>query len=250
MSGKKKAAFLFALTLSMGAASIRAEEQAVEAGIAAVEKEDYMAAYQIFKALAAQGDAEAQHNLAILYRQGKGVMQDFKLAADWFQKAADQGVASAQYYLGHMYDMGEGVEKNPQLAVQWYQKGAENGDPLAQVNLGVSYANGEGVKQDVVLAYVWFSLAASQGLTTALENRNTLKKDMSEELVQNAQRLTREYFSRYVAPFQPQTNMRFGSSHPRIQGGHENITSGSNNPSGAVPSPGHLPPGHGSDHNH
>ncbi len=62
---------------------------------------------------------------------------------------------------------------------------------------------------------------------------------MSEELVQNAQRLTREYFSRYVAPFQPPSNPRFGAGHPRIQGGHDNIQS--------APASGQLPPGHPGD---
>jgi len=218
-----------------------AAEQDLDAGITAVEQQDYMTAYQIFKGLAAEGSKEAQFNLAILYRQGKGVMQDSKLAAEWFQKAANQGLASAQYYMGHIHDVGEGVEKNPQLAAQWYQKGAEGGDPLAQANLGVSYANGDGVKQDIVLAYVWFSLAASQGLTAALENRNELKKDMSDEMVQNAQRMTREYFNRYVEPFQPPLKPQFGASHPRIEGGHPNIRP-------ELSAPGQLPPGHSDIH--
>jgi TPR repeat protein len=251
MTAKNILFILITITAAVWATAVSAQERNLEAGIAAVEKQDFMAAYQIFKTLAAEGDAEAQHNLAILYRQGKGVMQDSKLAVEWFRKAADQGLASAQYYLGHMYDTGEGVEKNPQLAVQWYQKGAQGGDPLAQVNLGVCYANGEGINQDIVLAYVWFSLAASQGLTAALENRNLLKKDMSEELLQNAQRLTRDYFSRYVAPFQIQSGQQPGSDHPRIPGGHQGIRP--EPPAAATqsaPAAERLAPGHGGDQNH
>ncbi|MCI0505439.1 MAG: sel1 repeat family protein [Gammaproteobacteria bacterium] len=246
MTAKNLLFICITITASAGASAIFAQERNVDAAIAAVENQDYMTAYQIFKTLAVEGDAEAQHNLAILYRQGKGVMQNPKLAAVWFRKAADQGLASAQYYLGHMYDAGEGVEKNPQLAVQWYQKGAQGGDPLAQANLGVCYANGEGINQDIVLAYVWFSLAASQGLTAALENRNLLKKDMSDELLQNAQRLTRDYFSRYVAPFQVQVSQQSGSSHPRIPGGHQGIrTEPSAAATQSAPATERLPPGHG-----
>jgi len=178
-------------------------------------------------------------------------MQDSKLAAEWFRKAADQGLPGAQYYLGHLYDVGEGVEKNPELAVQWYQKAAEQGNPMAQTNLGVAYISGEGIKQDIILAYVWFSLAASQGLTAALENRNELKKEMSEELVNNAQRLTREYFSKYVAPFQPQASQYTGSGHPRFSGANQQAnpaTSQSTTPQ--APSTGHPPLGHGKDNNH
>jgi TPR repeat protein len=203
--------------------SIAADKDKLDEAVKAVETEDFMTAYQLLKGLAEQGNAEAQHNLAILYRQGKGVMRDPEVAAQWFQKAADQGLASAQYYLGHLYDVGEGVEKNSQLAVQWYKKAAEQGEPMAQTNLGVAYAQGEGTKQDIILAYVWFSLAAAQGLTAALENRNLLKQDMSEQLVQNAQRLTRDYFNRYVAPFQPQTNKLVESGHSPGSNVHETM---------------------------
>lgn len=243
--------YLLILLLSILATLVYAGEQNVEAGIAAVEKQDYMNAYQVFKTLADQGDAEAQHNLAILYRQGKGVMQDSKLAAEWFRKAADQGLPSAQYYLGHLYDVGDGVEKNPELAVSWYQKAAQQGNPMAQSNLGVAYIAGEGIKQDIILAYVWFSLAASQGLTAALENRNELKKEMSEDLVKNAQRLTREYFSKYVAPFQPQASQFAGNSHPRVEGTHQQANPVTPHPSaGQMPAAGHPSLGHGDDHKH
>lgn len=215
--------YILPLVLLIPLITTAAETGNLDAAIDAVEKQDFMTAYQTFKDLAEKGNAEAQYNLAILYRQGKGVMQDPKVAAQWFRKAADQGLASAQYYMGHLYDVGEGVEKNAGLAVEWYKKAAERGNPSAQTNLGVCYASGEGIKQDIILAYVWFSLAASQGVTTALENRNLLKQDMSEELVKNAQRLTRDYFNRYVAPFQPQTNKLTASGHPRLPDAHQTM---------------------------
>jgi TPR repeat protein len=195
----------------------------LEDGVKAVEQEDYMSAYQLFKGLAEQGNAEAQYNLAILYRQGKGVMQDQELALQWFQKAAKQGLASAEYYLGHLYDTGDSVNKDAAVAFDWYKKAAEKGNPLAQSNLGVAYANGEGVGQDIIKAYVWFSLSASQGLTAALENRNVLKKEMSEELQANARRLTTEYFNKYVAPFQPQSKKLTSGGHQGVTDPHQSI---------------------------
>ena len=174
----------------------------IDAGLKAVDDGDYMTAYQAFKPLAEQGDVEAQHNLAVLYKTGKGVMKDMKKAAQWFEKAADQGLAEAQFNLGHLYDMGEGVEHNAAKAVLWYKKAAEQGHPLAQTNLGVMYANGEGVKQDLVLAYVWLNLAASQGVSTAFDDREVLTKEMTPEMQENVRKVSREYFKRYVEPFQ------------------------------------------------
>jgi TPR repeat protein len=221
---KKRIIYSYILLIVMIAvvpAAGAGQDDDLDAAVKAVEQQDFMTAYQLLKKLAEQGNAEAQYNLGILYRQGKGVMRDTKQAVQWFKKAADQGLATAQYYVGNAYDVGEGVEKNTELAVQWYQKAAKNGDPLAQTNLGVSYVRGEGIKQDIVLAYVWFSLAASQGLTAALENRNLLKQDMSDKLVKNAQRLTREYFKRYVAPFQPQNNKLERIGHPSFPNAHQ-----------------------------
>ena len=225
-----------------------AAAETFEDGIVAIEKQDYETASRIFKELANSGNAEAQYNLAIMYRQGQGVAQDKETALKWFEKSAELGLPSAEYYLGHLYDNGDSVTRNPVTAVSWYKKAAEKGNPLAQSNLGVAYANGEGVQQDIVKAYVWFSLAASQGLTAALENRNLLKKEMSEELQTNAQRLTRDYFSKYVAPFQPPPSMQVrrpeaaqahqGMNQPHT--GHQSEQTVPHDPHG-----GHPPLGHG-----
>lgn len=225
--------------IAMGAATL-------EEGVAAVEKQDYETAFSVFKQLAEQGNAEAQYNLAILYRQGKGVTQDKEVALKWFEKSAALGLASAEYYLGHLYDNGDGVTRDPATAVSWYKKAAEKGNPLAQSNLGVAYASGEGVKQDIIKAYVWFSLAASQGLTAALENRNLLKKEMSEQLQSNAQRLTREYFSKYVSPFQPPPSMQI--RRPETAEAHQGLNQ-PHSQQQSFPHSGHPPMGN-DKHNH
>ena len=40
----------------------------------------------------AQGDADAQFNLGVIYDQGKGVRQNEKLEKQWFGKACDNGL--------------------------------------------------------------------------------------------------------------------------------------------------------------
>ena len=40
---------------------------------------------------AEQGDAEAQYNLGVMYREGMGVTEDDVQAIYWFTKAAEQG---------------------------------------------------------------------------------------------------------------------------------------------------------------
>ena len=196
----------------------------VEEGIVAIEKGDYMAAYKVFKSLAEEGDIEAQHNLAILYKTGKGVMKDSTKAIQWFRKAADKGLADAQFNLGRMYDKGDGADQSFDYAALWYEKAAKRGHALAQTNLGVLYANGDGVPQDLIQAYVWFNLAAAQGVGIALENRETLSEHMTEEMRGRVKEISRVYFQRYVAPFHVSGTpgmMRSGNRQHRHQGLHQ-----------------------------
>ena len=96
-------------------------------GLRAAQSGDFATALREFKVLAEQGNATAQYNLGIMYRNGRGVVQDYK------------------------------------EAVKWYRKSAEQGDAKAQSNLGFMYANGRGVIQDNVYAHMWFNIAASNG---------------------------------------------------------------------------------------
>ena len=183
----------------------------IETALSAVDAGDFVSAYTQFKELAEQGDAEAQYNLAILLKTGKGAMQNPQKAAKWFRKAADQGLAAAQYNLGQMYDDGIGVEQNYTYAVVWYKKAAMKGNASAQTNLGVLYANGQGIAQDIIKAYIWFNLAAAQGVEVAFKNREILAEQMTPEMLANMRKLSMEYFEQYVVPFQEQ----------KVKGPHE-----------------------------
>ncbi len=79
--------------------------------------------------LVEQGDAEAQYNLGILYRDGLGIKQDYKMAVALFGKSAEQGFVDAQYNLAVLYGEGKGVEQDFTRAVALYRKAAEQ-DPV------------------------------------------------------------------------------------------------------------------------
>ena len=152
---------------------------------------------------AEQGDAEAQVNLGLKYRAGRDVSRDYGLAQKWFRKAADQGNAEAQNNLGLMFDHGRGVRRDFVEARKWYLKAAEQGHANAQYNLALLYANGQGVPQDDLEAYAWTNISAAQGqFAPAIELRDKLKKDLGADGLLKAQALSKEYFEKYVAPFQ------------------------------------------------
>src|SRR3990172_4969563 len=83
-----------------------------EEGGAAFARGDYALALREFLALAKEGNAEAQLNVAFFYNQGLGVPVDHGVAAQWYRKAAEQGLAEAQAQLAVVYSQGLGVARN------------------------------------------------------------------------------------------------------------------------------------------
>jgi TPR repeat protein len=81
-------------------------------GLTAAQSGDYVTALREWTPLAKQGNADAQFNLGLLYKNGWGVPQDDKTAVKWWKLAAEQGDSGAQYNLGFMYYNGKGVPQN------------------------------------------------------------------------------------------------------------------------------------------
>jgi TPR repeat protein len=128
-----------------------------ERGYAAYQSGDYATALREWTPLAKQGNADAQHNLGVMYMDGTGVLQDYKTAVKWYKLAAEQGNASAQSNLGYMYD------------------------------------EGKGVLQDYVRAHMWVNIASISGKSkNASKNRDNIAKRMNSNQIETAQKLARE----------------------------------------------------------
>ena len=94
------------LTLSMLLSSGIAIAADFNKGLQAYNSGDFKTALAEWTPLAEQGNAQAQYNLGLMYRNGRGVPENDKTAVKWFTLAAEQGNASAQYNLGVMYARG------------------------------------------------------------------------------------------------------------------------------------------------
>lgn len=143
------------------------------------------------QAQAKQGIAEAQHDLGLLYHEGRGVPQNHRKAVTWFRKAANQGYAKARFNLAVMYEHGRGVPQDYQEATKWYHKAADQGDARAQFNLGSLYYEGHGVVQDYVQAHKWLSLAEGHFTGTdqvrAAQTRDMVEAQMAPAQIAEAQ---------------------------------------------------------------
>lgn len=147
--------------------SAREDSGSVEAQTAAKPDTVPSALIKSLQGEAAKGDADAQHDLALIYAQGRGVPKDYPAAAHWLREAALQGLANAQYNLGALSEKGLGVQQDSLAALLWYLDAAEQGHVLAQYSVGIAYARGRGILQDYFEAERWLRKAAEQGLARA-----------------------------------------------------------------------------------
>lgn len=135
----------------------------VKAGVEAWSRGDFAVAIKEWEGPAAQGDADAQFNLAQAYKWGKGVKQNLRKAEFYYGKAAAQGhlQASDEYGL-LLFDRGEHA-----MAMPYIQAAAKRGDPRAEYLLAIASFNGDNVPKDWPRAYALMTLARNAGLPQA-----------------------------------------------------------------------------------
>jgi TPR repeat protein len=175
-------------------------------GANAYNARNYALALKEITPLAKSGNADAQHLLGLMYYMGRGVQRDYKQAFSWHYKAAQQGKADAQYVIGAMYYTGNAVPQDQKLAVTWFRKAAEQGHPDAQHALGLMYRyHVAGMPQDMVIAYMLWNLAAANGNRSATEQRAIIARQMTQEQIEEAQALSRNWKIGTPLPMQSKT---------------------------------------------
>lgn len=187
----KARGFLYAICLcaAAGAAPALAD---VKAGVDAWTAGDYVAAVREWRDPAAQGDPDAQFNLAQAYRLGRGVETDPAQAEALYAKAAAQGhLKAADNYGLLLFQDGRREAAMPYLA-----GAADRGDPRAQYLIGLAHFNGDLLPKDWVRAYALLTLANSSGLPQAApaikQMDDFIPRDQREEAQSVAQVLKRE----------------------------------------------------------
>ena len=112
------------------AADMTANE-ALSAGQSYLRNGDFSNAANYFKSAADRGSAEAQYEIALLYKSGSGVSQSTANAFTYMKSAAEKGFTKAYRELGEMYHGGRGTAKDRSQAEYWYKKAVNAGDQKA-----------------------------------------------------------------------------------------------------------------------
>ena len=172
-----------ALSLGLALSLTATAETPLEAAKAAFERGDAAEAVRIYTALAADGNAKAQYNLAYCYQEGLGIAADRSKARTLLQQAAAQHLPEAEYRLGLLLLYGtDGVITYEAPAMQSYNtpsppvrsyaialinRAAAQAHLPAIEELASIYDRGIGIPADSRRAVYWYHRAAAKGSTAA-----------------------------------------------------------------------------------
>ncbi|KAG0066987.1 hypothetical protein BGZ89_006668 [Linnemannia elongata] len=130
-------------------------------------RQDYKAAMNRYKKAADVGYAEAQCNIGQLHYNGQGVACDHYEAFKWYTLTANQGYARGIHLLGILYSWGRGLpypgNQNSGRAAEYYFEATNQGYAPAQCDLGWLHQCGLGVNQNYSLAMEWYLKGSDQG---------------------------------------------------------------------------------------
>ena len=157
----------------------------VKAGVDAWSAGDFTAAVKEWTGPAAQGDPDAQFNLAQAYRLGRGVEADLDRAEALYAQAAASGhIRAADQYGLLLFQTGE-----REKAMPYIEAAAGRGEPRAQYLLGIAHFNGDLAAKDWPRAYALLTLANAAGMPQAAGALAQMDEHIPLEQRQQAQPL-------------------------------------------------------------
>ena len=156
-------------------------------GFQALEQKDYKTALYYLSLFAANGDARANYNLGIMYREGMGVDQNDIEALTHFIAAAEDGHMLGNYAVGLSFLLGRGSDVDAEAALFYLKEATLLGHALSPVEMGRVYFEGILIEKDVVEAHFWWSVALNRNAPSANEHLNRLGRHMTQAQKQQAE---------------------------------------------------------------
>ena len=124
---------------------------------------DPAAAFQAFRAAAAQDHIDGHNMLGRCYELSWGTGIDYGKAAHHYRIAAEKGLDWAQYNLAHMLLSGVGVAQDRDQAFHWYSQAAAQGHVRAMSLVGRCHEEGWATPKDPGAALDWYRRSAEGG---------------------------------------------------------------------------------------
>ena len=114
--------------------------------------------YAEYEKAAASGSMQANHNLGMIFAEGRGTTQSWVRALRYFEVAAND-IPASRYMIGYSYFQGEGNIQNRPRAFREFMNAGLDSYADAQYMLAFMFLDGSGVPKQPLQAYIWAKLA-------------------------------------------------------------------------------------------
>jgi TPR repeat protein len=150
----------------------------------AVKSKNYAHAVKLFADQAEANQHDAQYNLAVLLKAGKGAPQDFLKALTWAWAAHLGGIEAAEDLSDELLDLipEKSIEAARDAVAKRLRARIDDGEKPAVMQLARFHAELR-EEADYEQAYIWYSIAAAIGLDGAFEARDDTRGDVDEEKI-------------------------------------------------------------------
>ena len=152
--------------------------------VTAVKNKDYGNAVKLFSSQAENNQHDAQYNLAVLLKAGKGAPQDFLKALTWAWAAHLGGIEAAEDLSDELLNLipENSIEAAREAVSDRLLARIDDGEKPAVMQFARFHAELRD-EADYERAYIWYSIAAAIGLDGAFEARDDTRGDIDEEKI-------------------------------------------------------------------
>ncbi|KAL9657107.1 hypothetical protein ABK040_002733 [Willaertia magna] len=149
-------------------------------------EKDYDKAFEIINNIVQNHNdyIPAKHELALLYKHGKGVKKDLEKAKELYLQCCEKNYPRSVYDMG-FFTFDESIcgkgNRDMTTTMEWWTRSAELGYKKAQYNVGYAHYLGKDVQKDWKKAEEWLLKSSEQGYISATYYLCLMYEDGSEE---------------------------------------------------------------------
>jgi len=165
-----------------------------------VKSKQYEEAILIFEKLAKNSEHDAQYNLAVILKAGKGKTKKYTDSLYWAYLSKLGDISEADDLVSDLVDLvpEKTVETIREEVKVYLENSIEGGSETSIMQLGKFFL--EVVEEkEYPSAYKWFTVGAALGLENAVEMRDDIEEELSPEEIIEEQDNAEEFFNNFVS---------------------------------------------------
>ena len=197
----KVAAFLLILSANIWADnhSLSVSDKLFKEATDLVKSRKYEKAVKIFEELANSKEHDAQYNLAILLKAGKGKTKNYTDALYWSFLSKLGEIPEANDLVDDLIDLlpEKTVEEIRQKVKTQLENNVESGGKDSIMHLGRFFLDVVNEKE-YASAYKWFTVGAALGLNQAIALRDEVEEELTPEQIVEEQENAEKFFRSFI----------------------------------------------------